>query len=183
MIPQLKQHPKMLSSRPWKLLLFNFKWFLGNLYFSGVIFTKLCQSRNLFAKLTVTPSEHLIVDSQQKLRQTYITHPLHHHASPHAPIHGPSLPVEPEPNPTPPNLYGMGLHDTAALYCVNTKFCTANLRDHLGTNFHLWRQKSFVHEAPGSQNYKKYLFILFCFKFTLVRIWLLILCRISVLPV
>ena len=132
MIPQLKQHPKMLSSRPWKLLLFNFKGFLGNLYFSGVISTKLCQSHNLFAKLMVTPSEHLIVDSQQKLRQTYITHPSHHHASPHAPMHGPSLPIEPEPNPTPPNLYGMGLHEWDCFILSEYQILYSQLKGSLG---------------------------------------------------
>ena len=32
---------------------------------------------------------------------------------------------------------------------MNTKFCTANLSDHLGSKFHLGEaKKSFVHEAP-----------------------------------
>ena len=33
----------------------------------------------------------------------------------HRPMHGPAYPSTQKLNPTPPHLYGMGLHDTAAL--------------------------------------------------------------------
>ena len=35
-------------------------------------------------------------------------------------------------------------------FFVNTKFCTANLSDHLGSKFHLSEEKSFVYNAPGA---------------------------------
>ena len=35
--------------------------------------------------------------------------------SPHEPpMHDAACPVDPDPNPTPPNIYASGLHDTAA---------------------------------------------------------------------
>ena len=62
----------------------------------------------------ITPSPHHTTSPSH--------HPHHHHPLPctmpcttHAPTHAwPSLPVNQNPNPTPPNLTVTGLHDTAA---------------------------------------------------------------------
>ena len=45
----------------------------------------------------------------------FTMHPCTNHAPTHA---QPSLPVDPYPNPTPPNLYPSGLHDTAAKFKI-----------------------------------------------------------------
>ena len=47
-----------------------------------------------------------------------------------------------------PNKYFLSEYKNEKSF-VNPKFCTANLSDHLGSNFHLREAKSFVHEAPG----------------------------------